>query len=58
MAFPEINDPRGISKGVSGLCRWGNGDVEVGPSFIEELLYFMVLVWQALGKQLSNGGDG
>ena len=30
MGFPEINDPSGICKDVTGLGRWGNGDVEVG----------------------------
>ena len=43
MAFPEINDPRGICKDVTGLGRWGNGDVEVGLSSIEELPYILGL---------------
>ena len=30
MTFPEINDPKGLCKDVTGLGRWGNGDVEVG----------------------------
>jgi len=30
MAFAEINDPKGLCKDVTGLGRWGNGDVEVG----------------------------
>src|SRR5208337_4302613 len=36
MKFPEISDPRGVCKDVSGLGRWGNGDVEVALSSIEE----------------------
>ena len=30
MDFAEINDPKGLAKDVTGLGRWGNGDVEVG----------------------------
>ena len=29
MTFPEVSDPRGLCKDVSGLGHWGNGDVEV-----------------------------
>ena len=55
--FPEINDPKGICKDVSGLGRWGNGDVEVGLALNEELPYVLGLVRQALEKQLGNGTD-
>ncbi|OGW59577.1 MAG: hypothetical protein A2V83_03235 [Nitrospirae bacterium RBG_16_64_22] len=57
MAFPEINDPKGICKDVSGLGRWGNGDVEVGLASLEELPYVLGLVRQSLEKQLGNGGE-
>lgn len=57
MAFPEISDPKGICKDVSGLGRWGNGDVEVGLASLEELPYVMGLVRQSLEKQMGNGGD-
>ena len=30
MKFDEINDPLNLAKDVTGLGRWGNGDVEVG----------------------------
>jgi predicted transport protein len=29
MDFAEISDPKGLCKDVTGLGRWGNGDVEV-----------------------------
>ena len=58
MAFPELRDPKGLCKDVSGVGRWGNGDVEVGLASLEELPYVMGLVRQALEKQLGNGGDG
>jgi uncharacterized protein with ParB-like and HNH nuclease domain/predicted transport protein len=57
VAFPEIDDPRGICKDVSGLGRWGNGDVEVGLSSIEELPYIMGLVRQSLEKQMGVGSE-
>lgn len=55
MAFHDISDPRDICKDVSSLGRWGNGDVEVGLSRIEDLPYVMGLVRQSLEKQLGNG---
>jgi predicted transport protein len=55
MAFAEIDDPRGICKDVSGLGRWGNGDVEVGLASIEELPYIMGLVRQSFEKQMGVG---
>jgi uncharacterized protein with ParB-like and HNH nuclease domain/predicted transport protein len=55
MAFPEISDPKGICKDVSGLGRWGNGDVEVGLASLDELPYVMGLVRQSFEKQMGNG---
>jgi predicted transport protein len=57
MAFAEVNDPKGLCKDVTGLGRWGNGDVEVGLSSLDELPYVMGLVRQSLEKQMGNGGE-
>lgn len=57
MTFPEINDPKGLCRDVSGLGRWGNGDVEVGLATLEELPYVMGLVRQSFERQMGNGGD-
>lgn len=57
MPFPEISDPKGICKDVSSLGRWGNGDVEVGLTSLDELPYVMGLVRQSFEKQMGNGGD-
>lgn len=57
MSFPEINDPKGLCKDVSGLGRWGNGDVEVGLASLDELPYVLGLVRQAFEKQMGNGND-
>ncbi|MFC1915234.1 DUF262 domain-containing protein [Chloroflexota bacterium] len=57
MEFPEISDPKGSCKDVSGLGRWGNGDVEVGLSSLDGLPYVMGLVRQSFERQMGNGGD-
>jgi len=57
LAFHEIDDPKGICKDVSGLGRWGNGDVEVGLASLEELPYVMGLVRQALERQMGSNGS-
>jgi predicted transport protein len=46
-------DPKGLCKDVSGLGRWGNGDVEVGISTINELDDVMELIQQTFDKQLE-----
>ena len=46
-------DPKGLCKDVSGLGRWGNGDVEVGISNLNELDDVMELIQQAFDKQLE-----
>lgn len=52
IAFSEIHDSKKICKDVSALGRWGNGDVEVGLSKIEDIPYIMGLVRQAFEKQM------
>ena len=37
MKFSEINDPNGICKDITGLGRWGNGDVELFMEHQDEL---------------------
>ena len=57
MRFPEINDPKGLCKDVTGLGQWGNGDVEVSLASKEDLPYIMGLVRQSFESQMgSNGG--
>lgn len=52
--FHEIEDPKKLCKDVTGLGRWGNGDVEVGLSSLEELPYVMGLVRQSFEKQMGG----
>ncbi len=49
--FPKIIDPLGLCKDVSGLGRWGNGDVEIGISNINEIDDVMDLIQQAFDEQ-------
>jgi len=57
MKFSEINDPKGFCKDVTNLGRWGNGDVEISLSKMDELPYVIGLVRQSLELQLGNGAD-
>lgn len=56
MPFPELVDPKGLCKDVTGVGRWGNGDVEIGFSSLTELPYVIGLVRQSLERQLSPEG--
>ncbi len=57
MSFPEIDDPKGVCKDVTGVGRWGNGDVEVGLSSMDELPYVIGVVRQSLERQMESGSD-
>ncbi len=57
LKFAEINDPKGLCKDVTNLGRWGNGDVEVGFTSLEELPYVMGLVRQSYERQMGDGGQ-
>jgi len=50
LRFEEINDPKGICKDITDVGRWGNGDVEVSISKVEEFDYILFLIKQALDK--------
>ena len=54
MRFTDVIDPKGLCKDVTGLGRWGNGDVEVDLSSIDELPYVVGLVRQSLELQLGS----
>jgi predicted transport protein len=57
MTFAEINDPKGLCRDVSGMGRWGNGDVEVGLKSIDELPFVMGLVRQSYERQMGEGSQ-
>jgi predicted transport protein len=45
--FAEIDDPRSLARDVTGLGRWGNGDVEVRLTSLEQLEEVMPLIRQS-----------
>ena len=51
MKFSEINDPNGICKDITGLGRWGNGDVELFMEHQDELDQIMEIVKQSYAAQ-------
>jgi predicted transport protein len=57
MDFDEVHDPKGLCKDVTGLGRWGNGDVEIGLSSIDQLDDVMELVKQSFENQLGEEGE-
>lgn len=50
LQFDEINDPKNLCKDITNLGHWGNGDVEVGFSALEQIDDVMFLVIQAFKK--------
>ncbi len=54
MKYPEISDPKGLCKDVSNIRQWGNGDVEISLTSLEELPYVMGLVRQSFEKQMGD----
>jgi predicted transport protein len=57
MKWQDLIDPKGICIDVSGKGRWGNGDVEIKLTSLDELPYVIGLVRQSLELQLGSGGD-
>lgn len=54
MEFSKLHDPKGICSNVSELGRWGNGEVEVGLSNINEIDYIMELIQQSFDIQIEG----
>ncbi len=50
MKFNEIEDPKGLCKDITELGRWGNGDVEVGISSLDQIDDVMDLVRQSFER--------
>lgn len=53
----DIEDSKGLCRDISNIGRWGNGDVEVGLSSLEELPYVIGLVRQTFDQQMGNAAD-
>jgi uncharacterized protein with ParB-like and HNH nuclease domain/predicted transport protein len=57
LKFAEIEDPKELCRDITGMGRWGNGDVEVGLNKLEDLPYVIGLVRQSLEKQLGDNSE-
>lgn len=51
MKFADVIDPKGICKDVTGVGRWGNGDVEIGLDSLDMLDDVMAIIEQAFRQQ-------
>lgn len=52
--FHEIDDPHGLCRDITGLGRWGNGDVEVKLESPDQLPYVIGLIRQAFDQQMGT----
>jgi len=52
--FHEIDDPNGLCRDITGLGRWGNGDVEVKLESPSQLPYVLGLIRQAFDQQMGS----
>ena len=57
LSIDDIEDPKGLCRDISNIGRWGNGDVEIGLSSIEELPYVLGLIRQSFDQQMGNAGE-
>lgn len=48
LKHPQLDDPKGLTRDVSAIGHWGNGDYEVVVSDSKNLEYIMSLIKQAL----------
>lgn len=47
MKFDEISDPDGLCRDVTGIGRWGNGDVEFDVATLDDIDYAIFLIDQS-----------
>jgi uncharacterized protein with ParB-like and HNH nuclease domain/predicted transport protein len=50
LRFDEINDPKGLCKDITNVGHWGNGDVEIKLSYLDQIEDVMFLVRQGFNK--------
>uniref|UniRef100_C5CL48 DUF262 domain-containing protein n=1 Tax=Variovorax paradoxus (strain S110) TaxID=543728 RepID=C5CL48_VARPS len=57
LGIADIEDPKGLCRDISNIGRWGNGDVEVGLSTLEDLPYVIGLIRQSFDHQMGGPQD-
>ncbi len=55
MPYEKVHDPKGMTRNVAGLGRWGNGEVEFRLSSLDQIPYAMGLINQSFEHQMGNG---
>ena len=51
MKFNEVYDPNNICKDITGIGRWGNGDVEISFDSLALLSQTIEIIKQSFKKQ-------
>ena len=54
MKFSEVIDPNGICRDITGLGRWGNGDVELYMEHTSDVDQIMEIVEQSYRIQADE----
>ena len=57
LSIDDIEDTKGLCRDISNIGRWGNGDVEIGLSTVDELPYVMGLIRQSFDRQMGGPQD-
>lgn len=57
LSIDDIEDPKGLCRDISNIGRWGNGDVEIGLSTVDELPYVIGLIRQSFDLQMGGPQD-
>lgn len=52
MKFQDLRDPKGITRDMSSIGHYGNGDVEVAIKDLDELPYLIGLIRQSLEQHM------
>ena len=51
MKFNEVHDPNNICKDITGVGRWGNGDIEISFDSLALLPQTIEIIKQSFNKQ-------
>lgn len=57
LSIDDIEDPKSLCRDISNIGRWGNGDVEIDLSTVDELPYVMGLIRQSFDRQMGGSQD-
>lgn len=53
LQYPQVHDPAGRCRDITGKGRWGNGDVELKVESLDDIPYAMSIVKQAFDEQAA-----